>query len=57
MSFDTLEELKVELAQYFPDSQKSIVEKLTTFSAQNPNDNGVVENHYKDFSTAHYAHA
>ncbi len=53
MSFNTVEELKDETARYFTNSEKSIVEKLTTFNLSNADSYGMVKNDYKDFSTTY----
>jgi hypothetical protein len=59
-SFNTLEELKEEIGQYFTKKEKEsgIVEKLITFNPTLVNENGFkyffAKNNYQDFTVCYY---
>lgn len=51
LNFDTIEELKTEVARYFTKSESHIVERLTTFNSFT---NHMCKNSYQDVSTICY---
>lgn len=53
MNFNTLEELRDEVAKYFTKSEGEIVRQLTTFSGAD--EDGTAVNSYQDFKTYQYS--